>query len=60
LNPNPWRTPTQEWWTDADRAEIDVVALELVDAMKTHEEQCLECQAQSYGTSAYCSQRPFP
>jgi len=47
--PNPWRTPTQRWWTEADEAEIDLVAYELVDAMKTHEENCLECQVQGYG-----------
>ena len=46
---NPWRTPTEQWWTDADRAEIDLVAYKLVDAMKTHEEHCSECQAAGYG-----------
>jgi hypothetical protein len=46
---NPWRTPTETWWSELDVAEIDVVAYELVDAMKTHEENCSECQANGYG-----------
>ena len=32
------------WWTEADLAEIDIVAWDLVDAMKTHEEFCDICQ----------------
>lgn len=46
---NPWRTENKTWWTEADEAEIDLVAYELVDAMKTHEENCPECQAAGYG-----------
>jgi len=45
----PWRTPTQQWWTEADRAELDLVCWELVKAMEAHEANCFECLANPYG-----------
>lgn len=44
MNVNPWRTSRRTWWSEADLAEIDIVAWDLVDAMKTHEEHCDICR----------------
>lgn len=52
MTPNPWRTPTELWWTEADLAEIDCVAYDLVDAMKTHEEHCETCRTTQVGCLA--------
>lgn len=52
MTPNPWRTPEETWWTEADLAEIDCVAYDLVDAMKTHEEHCEICRTTQVGCVA--------
>lgn len=46
---NPWRTDTELWWSEADKAEIDAVSYELVEAMKEHEESCEQCRTTGYG-----------
>jgi hypothetical protein len=33
------------WWTEADAAELDVLAWELVERVPEHEAQCRTCQA---------------
>jgi len=45
----PWRSATEQWWTEADLAELDLVCWELVGAMRAHEENCLDCQLDAYG-----------
>lgn len=36
---------TAPWWTDADQAELDIIAHDLVTATRAHSDHCQVCRA---------------